>query len=93
MTQAMAFRLIENELESARKKFPDFPRDPIHAAAVVAEESGELVRASLRVTYEQAGYNEMKLEAIQTAAMAIRFLLCLDDMVHEKSAMIFEADK
>lgn len=32
---------IGHELESAKKKFPEWPTDKIHAAAIVAEECGE----------------------------------------------------
>ena len=36
--------LIEEELIRARDKFPKWPVDPIHAAAIVSEEAGELVQ-------------------------------------------------
>lgn len=63
------------ELRRAEKKFPYWPSDVIHSAAIVNEESGELIRASLRYSYENSGsVQEMKTEAIQTAAMCIRFL-------------------
>ena len=45
--QAEIIEEILTELNRARTKFPTWPGDPIHAAAVVAEESGELVQASL----------------------------------------------
>lgn len=66
---------ILTELRRAEKKFPYWPFDVIHCAAIVNEESGELIRASLRYSYENSGtVQEMKTEAIQTAAMCIRFL-------------------
>lgn len=45
--------LIDFELAASRKKHPTWPRDIIHAAAVVAEESGELIRAALQAHYEE----------------------------------------
>lgn len=65
---------ITAELAKAKYKFPEWPTDPIHAAAIVAEESGELTRAALQFTYEGAPRVAMFNEALQTAAMAIRFL-------------------
>lgn len=63
------------ELESATTKHPEWPEDKVHAAAILAEESGELVRAALQFTYENGRYYDMHKEAIQTGAMCLRFLL------------------
>lgn len=65
------------ELDRAFVKFPTWPSDPIHAAQVVAEEAGELGKAALQACYEpeKATRQNMCDEAIQTAAMAIRFLM------------------
>lgn len=71
---------IVREIERAEKKFPTFPLDPIHAAAVIAEESGELVQASLQYVYEGGDLPKMRGEAVQTAAMCFRFLNVLDKM-------------
>lgn len=62
------------ELERAECKFPYWPTDAIHAAAIVNEESGELIRAALQYRYESGDLANLKTEAIQTAAMCIRFL-------------------
>lgn len=74
------FKEIETELGKAVTKFPTWPTDPIHAAGVVGEESGELVKSVLEYTYEphKTSLDEVRSEAIQTAAMAIRFLMSLD---------------
>ena len=66
--------MIRDEIIKAKKHFPWWPEDPVHAAAIVAEEAGELVQASLQFTYENGSIIAMEKEAIQTAAMAIRFL-------------------
>lgn len=49
--------------------------DFIEAAAIVAEESGELIRAALQFHNEDGQYYAMHKEAIQTGAMALRFLV------------------
>lgn len=81
---------ILTELNRARAKFPTWPDDPIHAAGVILEESGELMRATLQACYEKRGHDpsftqiaEVRREAIQTAAMAIRFLLSVDQYIFE----------
>ena len=78
-----ALALIARELIRAQQKHPGWPNDPVHAAAVVAEEAGELVQACLDMTYgvppghprhfeiEDAAFNE----AVQVGAMAVRFML------------------
>ena len=69
------------ELDKAQKKFPTWPTDPIHAVAVLGEEFGELTQAVLQAVYEKdkSGPKKVRKEAIQTAAMAVRFLLSLDE--------------
>ena len=68
------------EIERALAKFPTWPSDPIHAVAVLGEEFGELTRAVLQSTYEphKAQPGDVRAEAVQTAAMALRFLASLD---------------
>ena len=44
---AKIIKLILDELERAEKKYTIWPSDPVHAGAIVAEESGELTRATL----------------------------------------------
>jgi NTP pyrophosphatase (non-canonical NTP hydrolase) len=66
---------IVAELERAERKFPGWPVDPVHAAAVVVEEAGELQQAALQFTYEGGGFDAMYKEAVHTGAMALRFLL------------------
>lgn len=74
MINAVVLKAIEEELERARKKFPKWPKDHIHAAAIVAEEAGELIRAALQYKYEFQKSSAITEEAIQTAAMCIRLL-------------------
>ena len=71
---AEASKAIQKELARAKVKFPWWPVDPIHAAAIVNEEAGELTQAALQFTYEKGPYIAMLDEAVQVAAMAIRFI-------------------
>ncbi|USN16386.1 hypothetical protein PLUTO_00700 [Luteibacter phage vB_LflM-Pluto] len=72
---------ILEELNRAIRKFPTWPTDPLHAVNVLNEEVGELNRAVLQQVYEphknKAGTVEVRDEALQSAAMAVRFLLSL----------------
>lgn len=71
---------IMSEVKFATEKFPTWPTDPIHAVNVLGEEFGELIKAVLQCVYEphKSTKNDVKKEAIQTAAMAIRFLQSLE---------------
>jgi len=75
-----AFIDIKKEIKSATAKFPDWPTDPIHAMAVLGEEYGELNKDVLQLVYEphKTSLENMRSEAIQTAAMAVRFLMSID---------------
>jgi len=68
------------ELRRAVAKFPTWPTDPLHALAVLGEEFGETTKAAVQAMYEphKATPADVRAEAIQTAAMAIRFLISLD---------------
>ena len=68
------------EVERAMRRFPTWPTDPVHAAAVVNEECGELVKAVLEAVYEphKSTVEDVRAEAIQAAATAIRFIASLD---------------
>jgi hypothetical protein len=68
------------EVVRATNKFPTWPTDPIHALAVLQEEVGELTKEVVQLTYEphKSSLDAVRVEAIQTAAMALRFLMSLD---------------
>lgn len=68
-------KAIDAEVERARKKHPTWPKgDPLFAAAIVMEEAGELMRAAVQFRGEGGALELCDEEAIQTAAMCIRFL-------------------
>jgi len=70
---------VFEELRKAEDKFPGFPEDPVHAVAVLNEESGEAMQAALDFYYHrEENTDKLRKELCQTAAMAIRALLHLD---------------
>lgn len=78
---------ITEELDNAVGKFPQYPTDPLHALAILGEEYGELNKSVLQNTYEphKTSLDEVRMEAIQTAAMAVRFILSLEKFKYEQS--------
>lgn len=80
MNKAEVIEIIFDELRKAEEKHPGWPSDVVHAAAILGEEAGEVVKAALDLHY--GGFKEMdmdnlKTEAAQTGAMAIRLLVNL----------------
>ena len=69
-----ALAQIFPEVERAEKLHPDWPTNPIHQAAIVTEEAGELLQASLNHNEHKGSKKAMFTEAIHTAASVIRFL-------------------
>lgn len=76
MSEEAAFEVIRQELRKAQSKHPEWPASPTHAAAIVCEESGELIREALHLEHEGIGDEDRYLkEAIQTAAVCVRLLM------------------
>ena len=92
MTPSQTWSDVKTELSKAIAKFPTWPKDPLHAVAILGEEYGELVKAALQDTYEpgKSKPGEMRKEAIQCAAMAIRFAMSLDEYEHKMSSQLFQ---
>ncbi|MDA8119523.1 MAG: hypothetical protein M0Z85_05600 [Gammaproteobacteria bacterium] len=84
----LAMNEVLEELAKATRKYPTWPTDPLHALAVLGEEFGELTQAVLQRTYEpdKTSLAHVREEAVQTAAMALRFLLSLERYEYERSA-------
>ena len=70
--------MILDELRRAEEIHPEFPDDVIHQVAIMAEESGEAVRAALHYVYEEGTKEELQAELIQTAAMCVRCLKAIE---------------
>ena len=79
-TQNRIINEVLAEVTRATEKFPGWPTDPLHALAVLGEEFGELTQAMLQRVYEphKATAEDVRTEAVQTAAMAMRLLFSLD---------------
>lgn len=79
---------VMNEIDRALAKFPTWPTDPLHALAVLGEEYGELTKAVLQQVYEphKNPPDAVRKEAVQVAAMALRFLASIDVYRFEQCA-------
>lgn len=88
-------RSVLAEIERATAKFPTWPTDPLHAYAVFNEEAGELGKAVLQAVYEphKSGPAEVATEAVQAAAMALRFIASLDRYEYTPGAQHQQAGK
>ncbi|MHB8149962.1 MAG: hypothetical protein ACYDIB_07345 [Desulfobulbia bacterium] len=71
--------LIFEELRLAEAKHPGWPEDQIHAAAILAEEVGEVVKAAIDHEWAGGSIDEIRKEAAQVGAMALRLLLHLPE--------------
>ena len=80
--------VVMAEVRRATLKFPTWPTDPLHALAVLGEEFGELTKATLQHVYEphKSTSEDVREEAIQTAAMAHRFIASLTFYSYDKAA-------
>lgn len=77
---------VLKEVRRATEKFPTWPTDSLHALAVLGEEYGELTKAILQMTYEphKTTTDEVRKEATQTAAMALRLMMSLDKYIYTR---------
>jgi len=79
---------VLTELEKAVQKYPSWPTDAMHAIGPFNEEAGELNQALLQRVYEpwkNADCDQVRKEAIQAAAMAIRFLMSVEVYSYNQS--------
>jgi hypothetical protein len=75
-------RTVLDELDRATELHPHWPIDAVHAAAVVAEEAGELLREANNWTNDELLFikDAMRTEAVHTAVTAIRFLMNIESL-------------
>jgi hypothetical protein len=79
-----AHQLITDELTATAHR--QLPADPLRRAALVAEEAGEALKCALDLTRVSAPSRntatiraELRTELVQTAAMAQRVLIAMDE--------------
>ncbi len=78
--EQLALKMIIDELKKAEEKFPGFPEDVVHCAAILGEEAGESLKAALDLHYgREPCANKLMKETAQAGAMALRFLIRLLD--------------
>lgn len=87
MTNAELITKIFEELAKATEKFPLWPDDALHALAIVGEEFGEMTKDALQLAYEphKTTRDNLRKESYQTAAMALRFAMSLEEYEHNPS--------
>jgi hypothetical protein len=69
---------VLEELARAERKHPVWPTCHVKQIAIVAEEAGELIREGNLLDEEKSDFQKIKVEAIHTAATAIRFIKNID---------------
>lgn len=76
MTDAEVYAAVDAELDRARTRYPLWPDDAIHAAAIASEESGEVVKSVNNWHWRQGDdtLDDIRAEAVQAIAMWVRFL-------------------
>ena len=75
--------LVMAEIDRAEKLHPVWPTDLLKAAAIPAEEAGELLKAANDCDEKHTSRQSMITEAVHTAASAIRFLKNLEEHPNE----------
>jgi len=68
------------ELARAERVHPEWPTDPIHQVAIMAEEAGEAVQAANNLVHHGKANSAflLRCELVQTGAMALRALINLE---------------
>lgn len=76
MTDAEVYAAVQAELQRARAKYPQWPLDIIHAAAVANEEVGEVVKSVNNYfwLHGEDTVADIHQEAVQAIAMLVRFV-------------------
>ena len=75
--------LVMAEIDRAEKLHPVWPNDLVKAAAIPAEEAGELLKAANDHSEKNTSTRQIITEAVHTAASAIRFLKNIEEKINE----------
>ncbi len=68
-------QLIIVEMDRVKRLHPEWPNDIIHAAGILLQEAGELMKACLDLVYFGGSERSVRNEVVSVAAMAERFML------------------
>ena len=69
------FNEILTELDRAENKFPEWPRDIVHATAILAKCVGECLATAIKLYSRREGdINILRKQFIETGAMVVRCL-------------------
>ena len=71
------------EIDRAETLHPVWPNDFVKAAAIPAEEAGELLKAANDYSEKNTLTRQIITEAVHTAASAIRFLKNIEEKTNE----------
>jgi hypothetical protein len=69
---------VDAEIKRAIELHPNWPKDIIHQAGIVCEESGELIQAALDHVYFQDPIEAVRTEAIHTIATCVRLIAAME---------------
>lgn len=79
MDSLQKWNRMDAELERAKAKHPNFPRNMFEQLAIMQEEAGEVTKAVLHFQRENGTLHDIKEELVQTAAMCMRMYEALDE--------------
>jgi len=71
-------KAVTDEVKRAEQLHPSWPANMFEAITIITEEVGELAQAALDMKFKKNSLAHVQEEAVQTAAMAIRFLIHLE---------------
>ena len=74
----LKYQAIDEELQRAEIKHPNWPEDLFIQLAIMNEEAGEVNKAVLHYKFEKGSIEDVREELIQTAAMCMRMLNSLE---------------
>lgn len=76
MTDEQVFELVRGELAKARTRYPFWPADLVHAAAIANEEMSEVIKSVNNRFWGHGDdtWADIQGEAVQAIAMLVRFL-------------------
>ena len=68
------------ELVGEKRTPPEWPENAIYQSALIAEQAGKLASASLKYYHKEGPRGDIKKEAVELAAIAIRLVLNFNDL-------------